>query len=80
MHAQDILDFDVSRSLKVKCDSAIGLPISGFLVVFKSNIWPNLAPLQDIGLQILSDLDPCLSRLSRSNVITQKESPYFLSY
>ncbi len=29
------LDFDISRSPKVKCDSVIGLPISGFLLVSK---------------------------------------------
>ncbi len=36
------LDFDLSRSLKVKFDhSAIGLPIYGFLLMFNSNIGPN---------------------------------------
>ncbi len=34
-------DFDLSRSLKVKCDGAIGLPIHGFLLMFNSNIGPN---------------------------------------
>ncbi len=28
------LDFDLSRSLKVKCDSVIGLHIYGFLLMF----------------------------------------------
>ena len=28
------LDFDLSRSLKVKCAGAIGLPIYGFLLMF----------------------------------------------
>ncbi len=32
------LDFDLSRSLKVKFDSAIGLPIYGFLFMFNSNM------------------------------------------
>ncbi len=52
-------DFDLSRSLKVKRVSVIGLPIYGFLVVFNCNIhvWPNSAPLPDISLQNLSDLD-----------------------
>ncbi len=27
------------------------------LLMFKSNLWPNLAPLQDIRFQNLSDLD-----------------------
>ena len=35
------LDFDLSRSLKVKCDGVIGLPIYGFLLMFNSNIGPN---------------------------------------
>ncbi len=34
-------DFDLSKSLKVKCDSAIGLPIYGFLLMFNNNIGPN---------------------------------------
>ncbi len=32
------LNFDLSRSLKVKRDNAIGLPIYGFLLVFNTNI------------------------------------------
>ena len=32
------LDFDLSRSLKVKSNGAIGLPIYGFLLMFNSNI------------------------------------------
>ncbi len=51
------LDIDLSRSLKVKCDSVIGLPIYGFLFMFNSNIWPNSAPLRYISCQNLSDLD-----------------------
>ena len=42
-HAQSVLesnlDFDLSRSLKVKYDGAIGLPMYGFLLIFNSNIW-----------------------------------------
>ncbi len=56
------IEFDLSRSLKVKCDSVIGLPIYAFLSVFNSNIWPNFAPLQDIRLQNRSDLESDLSR------------------
>ncbi len=33
-------EFDLSRSLKVKFESAIGLPIYGFLFMFTSNIGP----------------------------------------
>ncbi len=32
------LDFDLSRSLKIKCYLAVGLPIYGFLM-FDSNMW-----------------------------------------
>ncbi len=42
------LDFDLWRSLKVKSDGAIGLPLYGFLLVFNSNIWPSLVCLQDL--------------------------------
>ncbi len=47
------LDVDHTRSLKVKCDSIIGLPINGFLLVLHSNIivCPNSAYLFDTGLQ-----------------------------
>ena len=50
------LEFGLSRSLNVKCDSVIGIPIYVSLLIFNSNIWPNAAPLQDIKLQNLSDL------------------------
>ncbi len=56
------LDFDLSRSVKVKCDSAIGLPIYGFLLMINSNLWPNTALWRDISLQNMSDLDFDLSR------------------
>ena len=72
------LEFDLSRSLKVKCDSVIGLPIYAFLLMFNSNIWSNSAPLQDISSQNLSDLN--LSRSLRSNLITAMDSPYVLSW
>ncbi len=39
------LDFDLSRSLKVKCHGVIGLAIYGFLLMINSNIGPNMAPL-----------------------------------
>ncbi len=35
------LDFDLSRSLKVKSDDAIELPIYGFLLMCNSNIGPS---------------------------------------
>ena len=45
------LDFDLSRSLKVKYEGAIGLPIYAFLLMFNSNIGPNHAPLRDTRLR-----------------------------
>ncbi len=39
------LDFDLSRSLKIKCHGVIGLPIYGFLLMINGNLGPNLAPL-----------------------------------
>ncbi len=58
------IDFDISRSLKAKFDSAIGFPIHvyGFLLMFNINIGPNKAPLLDISLQNLGDLEFDLSR------------------
>ncbi len=52
------LEFDLSRSLKVKC-AVIGLSLYmyAFLLTFISNIWHNFAPLQDIRPQNLSDLE-----------------------
>ncbi len=51
------LHIDLSMSLKVKCGSAIGLPIYGFLLMFQSNIWPmNSAPLPELSLRALCDL------------------------
>ncbi len=44
------LDFDLSRSLNVKFDNAIGLAIFGFLLIVNANIGLNSAPLRDIRL------------------------------
>ncbi len=40
---RNLSDFDLSRSLKLKFDSAIGLPIWGLLLMYNSGIWPNYA-------------------------------------
>ncbi len=47
---------------KVKYDSAIELPIYGFLLLFYRNVWPNSATLQDIRLWNVRDLEFDLSR------------------
>ena len=44
------LEFDLSRSLKVKSNGVIGLTIYGFLLMVNSNKGTNSAPLQDIRL------------------------------
>ncbi len=56
------LDFDLSRSLKVKCNGAIELPIYGFLLMVNSNIWPNTALFEIMSLENMSDLEFDLSR------------------
>ncbi len=59
------LEFDLSRSLKVRCD--------GVIVVSNSNLWPNSAPLRHIRRQNMSDLDLNLSRLLK---VTHILTPY----
>ncbi len=56
------LTFDLSRSLKVKCDVTSGLPIYDILLIFYSSIGPNSASLRDIILRNFGDLDLDLSR------------------
>ncbi len=69
------LEVDLSRSLKVKCGGAVGLPICDFLLVLNSNAWRNSGHLRDIRLQNLSDLGAELSGSLKSNVIAQMEVP-----
>ncbi len=38
---QNLGDFDISGSPKVKCDGVIGLTIYGLLLTVNNNIWPN---------------------------------------
>ena len=47
---------------KIKCNHTNGLPMDAFLLIFNSHIWPTSAPLWDIGLRTMSDLDFDLSR------------------
>ncbi len=56
--------FDLSMSSKVKCDGVSGFPIYDFLLVFNR---PNSAPLRDMSLQSLGDLD--FDPYSRRNVM-----------
>ena len=43
-------EFDLTRSLKVKCHGTTGLPIYSFLLMFNGTIWLSSAPFQDIWL------------------------------
>ena len=52
---------DLSRPCKVKCHWVIGLPIYGFLLIFNRNLERNSAPLREIKLPNLGDLDSDLS-------------------
>ncbi len=77
---QSLSDFDLTRSLRVKSDGAVGLSICDLLLVFNSNTWPKSVPLS--GLRNLGDLKIHidLSRSLKSNVIAPMDSPYTLSY
>ena len=44
------------------------------------NIWPNCAPLQDIRLRNLSDLEFAFQGHSRSNMMMSLDLPYMVSY
>ncbi len=70
------LNFDLYRSIKVKSDGVIGLPIYDFLLKVYSNIGPNLAPLRDISLSNLSDLDLTFQGHLRSIVMISLDSPH----
>ncbi len=75
------LDFDLSRSLKVKCDGVIEHPlmmIYGFLLLFDSNIWPNSLLYEIWGFEIWVTLT--FQGHSRSNVMVPLDSPYMISY
>ncbi len=74
------LDFDLSRSLNVKCFNVIGLPIYGFPLLFNSNTLPILAHLRDIGFHSLSGLEIGLSRSLRSNGIILLDSQHTVTY
>ena len=45
LHNLGDLDFDLSRSLKVRSNGAIGLAIYGFLLMINTTTGPNLAAL-----------------------------------
>ncbi len=55
-------EFDLSMSLRVICDSVIERRIYAVLLMFNINIWPNSAPLPDIMLRNMSELDFYLLR------------------
>ena len=51
-----------------------------FLFIFNSNIWPDLAALQDITFDILVTSVMTFKGHSRSNVTTSLNSPYMVFY
>ena len=56
------LDFDLSRSLQVKANGAIGKSIYDFLSNFNGNHGPICKRFQDTALRNMRDLDFDLSR------------------
>ncbi len=52
----------LTRSLKVKCGSAIGLPKYDFLLMLNSNTGPNSSALRDIRLRNFGDFEFHFSR------------------
>ncbi len=72
------LDFDISRSPKVKSDGAVGHTTYDSLLVYNGNIW--LASLQDIRLQILGNLTLTFQGHLGSNLMVPLDSPYMFSY
>ena len=71
------LYFDLSRSLKVKSDGVIKLPLYTFLLMFNSNLWPNSAPLRNIRLENLSDIDFYLSMSLKVKLDNATELPIY---
>ncbi len=72
------LTFNVTQGhdVMVRLDS----PYYGFLLKFTSIMWPNLALLQDLSLQNLSDLEFYLSRSLKGYLMVSLKSPYLGYY
>ncbi len=73
------LDFDITRSIKVKCGVTI-LPIYGLLLMFKSKVWANLALLRDPEFEMWLTLTVTCQSHSRLNVTLSLDSHYLISY
>ena len=69
------LDLNLSRSLKVKWHSVIGLAICAFLLMVNSNIGYKSAPLRDIRLWNLAELGFDLSRSLKVKADIVMDSP-----
>ena len=74
------LEFDLSRSLEVKCDCIIVLTIYDFLLLCNSNIWPKFDSFIRYKASNLNDLDLTFQGDSSSKVALPLDSPYMLSY
>ncbi len=71
------LEPDLLRSLKVKFDGTIHLPIYEFPLGLNSNVWLNSAPSRDITLHSLSELD---FDVPRSNLMKQLDCAYMATF
>ncbi len=75
------LHFDLSRSLKVKFDSVIGLPRYSFLLMFHNKIGLTTRLLCKIqGFEVLVTLPLTFQASSSSKVMVSLDSSYMVSY
>ena len=74
------LDFDPSKSFKVKCDAAVGIPMHGFyysLIVMYGPI--HSAPLRDISLRNRLDLEFDLNKVTQGQMLLHHWTPHVWS-
>ena len=74
------LDFDLSRSPKVYCLGAIGLPIHGFLFMFNNNMGLSRLLCEILGFKIWVTLNLTFQGHLRSNVMVSFDSLHMVSY
>ena len=73
------LDFNLSRSLKVKVDGAIRKPTYDFLLVNDGEYMPICSILGDIATQNMHDLESVLSRSLKVEVNGALETQHLTS-
>ena len=74
------LEFNLSRSLKVKIHGVIRKRKCDFLLVYNSKYMPICSILRDIATQNMDDLEFDLSRSLKVKVHGALESPHMTSY